>query len=468
MEHIIQHIALNLAKEITEKAIKGGISDIDELASDVVNDCKQSAIAIVEVILEHMNTEIREDKRGRKNLGLVTKEKDRPRELLTELGTICYKRDYYRNKSEGEYVSLLDSVIGVRPYERIGDSVSAKSVSTAADVSYDKSSKIVTGGKVSRQTVRNHILKLNVPESQPEECKKPVKEIHVFADEDHVHMQKPRKERGKRSRIVPLVTVTEGISAESERRNRTVNPKHFIDEKFNTDKLWKSVEGYIAKAYDIEKDMNIYVHGDGGGWISKGLDSFANVEHVMDGYHLGKRMRALGKQFGRSVRQRIEHAIRIDEKIYADHVLQEMLVKETDDAAVKEIEKFGKYLLGNWEAITNRKKTGMAGSCTEPQVSHVLSTRFSRNPMGWGDEALGKLTGIRVYIKNGEEIKAEHFKPLERETRYSEYADRIISETIGEAIDWSIFDAERTDFDPASGTQIKLHGLGRINNTLFN
>lgn len=81
----------------------------------------------------------------------------------------------------------------------------------AAEVSYAQSSEIVTKGQVTRQSVRNHILKLEVPESRPKEIKKELSVLHIFADEDYVHMQKPSKKRGKKNRIVPLVTVTERI-----------------------------------------------------------------------------------------------------------------------------------------------------------------------------------------------------------------------------------------------------------------
>ena len=138
-----------------------GITNLDVVAADVTKDCNQSAIAIFEVILEHMNKQIREDK---------------------EWG-----------------------------YERIGDTVSAELLNMAAEASYAKSSEIVTQGRVTRQSVRNHILKLEVPESRPKEIKKEVSTLHIFADEDHVHMQKPSKKRGKKNRIVPLVTITEGI-----------------------------------------------------------------------------------------------------------------------------------------------------------------------------------------------------------------------------------------------------------------
>ncbi|MDD7513126.1 MAG: hypothetical protein PUK14_04500 [Clostridiales bacterium] len=62
MEHIIQQIALDLAKKITKKWINDGITNLDVFAADVTKAFNQSAIAIFEVILEHMNKQIREDK----------------------------------------------------------------------------------------------------------------------------------------------------------------------------------------------------------------------------------------------------------------------------------------------------------------------------------------------------------------------------------------------------------------------
>lgn len=54
-------------KKITEKWINDGITNLDMFAADVSEDCKQSDIAIVEAILEHMNKQIREDKESQKN-----------------------------------------------------------------------------------------------------------------------------------------------------------------------------------------------------------------------------------------------------------------------------------------------------------------------------------------------------------------------------------------------------------------
>jgi len=466
MEHIIQQITLGFIQQITEKICSGGISDIDALSSDLLEDCKQTTISIIEAVCNEINFRIREDKNTRKDLGLAIKEKDRPRKILTELGLLHLQRDYYYNRREGKYVSLLDQAVGLQKYERIGDNVSAKMVIEATEVSYAKSSAIVTGGLVSRQTVKNHIMKIQVPENKPKEIGKEVKELHVYADEDHVHMQKPNKERGKKNQIVPLVTVTEGVEEENARRNKTINPMRFVDEHFNVKELWKSAEGYIDKAYDVGSIEKIYLHGDGGLWIKNGLDSFAQTEYVMDGYHVEKYLKRLMVMFPKhNIRKRINVTIEENDKKELDRILQG-LTEAVSLKDRKELSKICTYLLGNWESIKKRKILKIPGSCTEAQVSHILSKRFSRDPQGWSKEGLGKLTKLRVYVKNGGIITGKDFKSGKRKEKYGEYADRFIKEFNEKPIDFSIFEPAKPVFDGMAGVQFLLNSYGRINDRL--
>lgn len=209
-------------------------------------------------------------------------------------------RDYYYDKVNGNHVCILDEVVSILAYERNMGGVSAELVSLAIEVSHAKSAQFDTAGAISRQSVRNKILKLGALEKSPEpkEEKRAVKELHVFADEDDVHLQKPNKGKGKKSRSVPLVTVTEGVTSRCGRRE-TIRPMHFVDEDFDTKRLWKSVEGYIGAAYDLEALEAVYLRADGGQWIKDGLESFAQRKMVMDGYHFEKELKNLVRQFPR-------------------------------------------------------------------------------------------------------------------------------------------------------------------------
>lgn len=463
MEQIIQHVRSYLDK-IFEIRI-AGITDLDAAASVIAEDSRELSRNILQVFIEEMNLELREDKTARKNMGLVMHEKDRERKLLTELGEIRFDRDYYYNKQNGKYEYPLDKMLSVQARARIGDTISAKLVTKATEESYAKSAEEVTGGAVSRQTVRNHILKTPALEKEPEGAKKVRKILDIYADEDHVHLQKPGKEKGKKNKTVPLVTVTEGKVRVNKGRNETLNPMHFVDEKMDGKELWASVEGYIDKAYETEEIELIRIHGDGGRWIKNGLENLANVEHVLDGYHLQKYLKAMDRQFpGYSVRSRINKALAANNRERVEAIIGALIAKCKDRKEYEKAEEVKSYLFTNWEAAVNRLREGMTGSCTEGQVSHVLSERFSRNPMGWSEEGLGKLSKLRVYCKNGGKIKAEHLKKDRKGNEsYKEYAKRYLEEQKkGINTDWMNDLTERYVFDTTSGTQQAIKKLGRI------
>ncbi len=78
-------------------------------------------------------------------------------------------------------------------------------------------------------------------------------------------------------------------------------------------------------------------------------------------------------------------------------MLQELYAEaEGDKRQTKAVKEFGSYIRNNWEEIVRRKRLDIPGSCTEGQISHVLSERFSRDPMGWSEECLGKLSQATV------------------------------------------------------------------------
>lgn len=460
-ESILQ-FAIDLAMKICQRAENGEIRDLDVMAEAVLGDCKEASIQVMGELIRNMNEGFRKDKQTRKDLGLVIKEKDRSRSLLTALGQIDFSRDYFYDKGNSRYTCVLDQMLGIAKYERVSAAVSAALVTEAAKTSYARASDIVTNGAVSRQSVHDQILKVDVPEVRPRTEKRTVKELHVYADEDHAHMQKPGKKKGKQSKMIPLVTVTEGMYEQSKGRNRTINPMHFADEGFDTKRLWKTTEGYIGKAYELEKIEKVYIHGDGGQWIRNGLENITQAVHVIDGYHFMRELRSICRMLPhRNIRVTLLNALKKDDHRRADRYMQELLDEPLTEKEAKRIRDFAGYLFRFWEEIRRRIIEDIPGSCTEAQVSHVLSERFSRDPLGWSEGPLGKLVGVRVYLKDGGKLTKEAFRQGEELTeRYSEYADRLIEEHIKGAVDFSIFETERPIFDGASGTQIRIRGIG--------
>lgn len=470
METIIQHIVVELLKKILKKAEAGGMWDIHSFTAEVVEDCKEAAVRIVETIVSQMNQELRADKEGRKERGLVLKEKDRPRALLTDLGMLHLQRDYYRDTRTGRYSTPLDQMLNIKGYERVGAGVSAGLVNAAAEVSYAKSAAGVTGGQVSRQTVHNKILEAAVPEKEPAEENRKVKELHVYADEAHVPMQRPGKQKGKQKQVVPLVTVTEGTKQDGNGRKQTIRPMHFTDQDLDSGKLWDAVSGYIGVAYETEQIERICVHADGGKWIQRGLEEYAQRVHVLDEYHMEKKLHAASRGLSnRNYRERLRSALRKEDRKKADAILQEMLDEAGGELKKeKAVRELGTYLMNHWEAACRRYSgEDIPGSCTEGQVSHVLAERFSRNPMGWSRPVLGRLACVRVYVKNGGKMEVGHFREQgERQEAYGAYAEKMLKKAISGHLDWSIFETERLCPDLASGTQHLIRAMGESRNLL--
>ena len=472
MSNSILQIASNFIQNIYEKVCSPAICNIDDLTTELLQMSKEFSRDMTEAVLQQLNEQIREDKEHRREQGLTLHRREQSRSYLTELGAVNYRRDYYRRSGTGEYVHVLDQIIGVAPYERVGKNVSAQLVTAATQCSYARAGQAVTGGEVSRQTVRNKILKLGALEYRPEQSEKRiVRELHIYADEDHDHLQKPGKEKGKRIQINPLVVVTEG-TRQNGGRNETIHPMRFVDPDFDTKQLSKRVEGYLYETYDMEAVKTVYIHGDGGNWIRGLLPDVRQRVEVLDGYHLGKQLKKLAAEYPKeNVRYRLLCAINADDRGEADRILQGLMRKAAGDRKKeKVVRETANYILGHWDAVIRRKTAVIPGSCTEAQVSHVLAERFSRDPLGWSKEGLGTLSSQRVFVLNGGRIEGEDFGPAKKknEQSYAEWMDRYIDDLTNREYDWSVLEGSVVNyFDQASGTQQAIRNLGRAKDWLF-
>ena len=459
INNIILQIIKELVKKILQKIEEGGLSDIDQFSSEALELCKASIRELISEIVNRLNEELRSNKKFRREIGLSLKEKERERSIFNDVGYINIKRDYYYDKERKGYIYPIDLMLGITPYERVGSNVSARLVMQAAEVSYEKSAAIVTGGEVSKQTVKNKIVTVGSLEKEAPVEKRVVKELHVFADECHAPLQEGR------NRVVPLITISEGVRAIGGRKE-LINPVHFTAPIKGTKEAWENVGGYVSRAYDESQIERIYLHGDGASWIKQGVDELPNCKFVIDSFHFEKHLKQATAAFSKqNYRLRIRQAIIEKDKGKAIRLVNEMVTLSEEPKRAKSIRKFRSYLLNNWEGITRRYTEGIIGSCTEALVSHVYSERLSRNPMGWSDEGLHKMAELRVYTRNGCVVTAKDFKRTKQEKErsiFKVYAQERIREAIDGYLDWSIFEKEQYNLPTNSPTQILIRSYGRL------
>ncbi len=461
MEIIVQHFATELGKAAEKILSEVGLSDIDQLSLDLLKVSKEQICVLISKMIELLNEEFREDKMLRKELGLTLKEKNRVRTIDLPTGTLNFKRDYYMLKESKEYVYPVDSMVGITPYGRMSEHLCALLVNHVAELSYEKSTVIVTEGKVSKQTVKNKLMCVGKLEKEAPEERRIVKELQVLADEDHTHLQNGKNHQ------VPLITICEGIEEVCNGRNELVNAVHFEGDIRNIEATWEKVAGYIYQAYDEDELQRVNLHGDGAAWIKMGVEELPKCRHIMDEFHFEKYLKAATAPFpGKNYRYRIRQAIFSKDIKEALSIVLEMQRASIDNKQKKRVISFKTYLRNNWDSIVLRyTEKDVMGSCTEALISHVYSKRLSRNPMGWSEEGVQKMAELRVYKCNGCEVERKDFRRSKEEKNRSvllEYSRKRFAQINEKPIDWSIFEKESHIASTNSPMQILIRSYGRL------
>ena len=467
MENIIAQQLVKMQEKILESIHENGLQDIGQTAEALLRVVKTGTCELLQAILEATDNEIANAKAERKTSGLKVKDRNVKRRLETSMGELEYRRTYYETE-DGERIYLLDHLIGVESYERVSKALCAKLVNLSAEMSYGKSVK-VGEAEISRQTVSNKVKALKEVVREVERVEETLEELHLFADEDHVHL------KDGRSTIVPLVTVTEGIDASNPKRHRLINPLHIAGYGMDAEAFNDQAEACVNERYDLNKVKRIYIHGDGASRIAALGERFPNAEHVLDGFHLEKYLKKLGHYNGAAQRMGALRAALRDGNWKALKKLLGGIYAPQTNKEKKLCKPIIRYLWNNREAAHLRYRPDFCGSCTESLVSHVLSERLSRTPLAWSEQGLANMTMLVVYRKNGQTVSAKDIRvslnrdEQSRETalrrngwhKYNNYLDRQLDLVF--SADWATaFEKETMSFGKVDASFIIRKSFGTL------
>ena len=390
MNTIIQNIFAEYQNKMMEMFQTPEAVTLWRIEKEGVRLIREMVMAIMRAYVVELSANIRADQKGRRKAGLVIERLGDERRILTEFGEFDYKRDYYLDKRDGRYRYLVDEALDVEKKQRISSAVGLALAGAAAEMSYEKSSRYVAGGEVSRQTVMGKVRN-SQPKAEAQKEKKQVTALHVDADEDHVTLS-----GGKKS-SVPLISVYEGIGQNGKRRYcREVF--HISEYGLGADELWEKSLDEIEARYDLEGTL-IYLHGDGAAWIKAGLEWLPNCRFVLDKYHKNKEIKRMSSGLSpNTLRRDVETAIReslLREGNGLFNDITRSLCKETPGRE-KDIQGAAQYLLSHKEGIRIclLEEEANNGGCTEPHVSHILSSRLSNRPRAWSKATLSSLAPI--------------------------------------------------------------------------
>ena len=335
------------------------------------------------------------------------------RTIISSVGDVTFDCTYYRRRDDKSYHYLLEEMINLDKHERLTEAAEVALLTEALKTSYEEATKVLPSRqKVTKSTVYDkiHGIAEEIPLEIPAE-KKVCEYLHIEADEDHVAEQHGRWNSSKdnASFITKLIYLYEQKQDVSEVKGRKelVGTFYFSGVYGGSDgveRFWNQVREYIEATYDTESIRQIYISGDGAGWIKSGVKYLEKALFCADKFHLMKYINAAAGQMldeKELVKEELWHRLyskKRDAKKRFDEYTRDMLVSANNG---KVIEDLRNYVLGNWSAVRRTLRDKNVNGCSaESHVSHMLSDRLSSRPMGWSQTGADRMSKLRCYEKN--------------------------------------------------------------------
>ncbi len=387
---------------------------------------------VIAETLENYDEAIRKSPKRSEKWNVVRKD---PKQLVTSLGTVQYRKTLFINKTTKERSYLLDRELSLEKHQRITEDAAAQLLTEAVQTTYRKGGEAVSIlDDVSKETVMDKIRTIDFAKvhKAPETLRKiPYLYIDADEDEDHVALQFHEHKGDVRTNaqhrkdncvLAKMVYVYEGIEPEApgSKRHRLINPHYFcgVYDGADNDKLWQEVYDYLDETYDLTKVKKVYLNADGGSWIQGAKKRLHGLTRVMDEFHLNKyllRMTGGLLDSAGDARRKLVHQIKKGTQEGFGYETEHILSVTESASAQERIAESANYILHNWMPARTRlcHDDHLIGCSAEGHVSHVLSDRMSSRPLGWCRDGANQMAHLRAYYFNKgnmlELVKAQKF-----------------------------------------------------------
>ena len=273
------------------------LQDADDISfSDIEKTLFQEALseaaAAFRRVLELLDQQIFEERDTERYIVKGIREKH----LDTILGDVSYRRRYYYDTDCEKYVSLLDSLLGLKKGQRVSPSLSHVAATQAVrGPSYrearDSLEDLYNHRMISHETVRKVLMQTGEKiqaqqkrQQQEAEGKRKVSVLYLEVDGYSAHMQNDSQSR----REVQMMLSHEGWArryrGSEEDEYELVKRNHYQRIAGDSD-FWEEASRDLYSRYDL-KDTVVVINGDRARWIRKGVDYFDNAIYQMDRWHL--------------------------------------------------------------------------------------------------------------------------------------------------------------------------------------
>ena len=233
----------------------------------------------------------------------------RKRQVDTLVGSVGFSRRYYYDRAKGEYVALLDRVLGLDSGERVSPALTEVAVAQGVrGPSYREAAQSLTEvfgyPLISHETIRRRVLATGdaIPREQRADPETPrgrrqVPLLYLEVDGHSVHMQSGERKR----REAQLLFSHEGW----RRRHPASEDYELMGGRFyhrladpEAD-FWEEASRYLYRDYDLSHTQ-VVINGDRAAWIRQEVDYFPRAMYQVDRWHMVRDLRFLLRGTGQT------------------------------------------------------------------------------------------------------------------------------------------------------------------------
>lgn len=269
MNHIISNFSLKELEKIIFRALQESFSEI------------------MEELLTELDKYIAEN-RDKQRFELKDKRKF---SFDSIFGHVEVQRNYYFDRKERKYVSLLDRHLDFDGGQMLSPVVQDLAIELAVTgTSYRQASdaleKLLGYPVISHEGIRQQVLQTEVVQSK----KQSVSENVIFVEVDGLYTKS--QEKGREGRELKIAAVHQGWEMNGKRA-KLINKQHFIHQ--GKLPFWEEFENYLMESYDYDPTRHhLVINGDGANWITACRDYFQkNIIFTIDRFHVARDLRSI-------------------------------------------------------------------------------------------------------------------------------------------------------------------------------
>ena len=348
---------------------------------NLVNKCQKDVLNHLVDSIEKLDNDIKESKSRKSYFKIKGIYK---RTITTTQGTITYKRRLYIDKKTGEYIFLVDKLIGIDKYSRLTDEAIKKVVLSALELkSYSMAGKYALNGTIlSRQTVFNCISKVEL-ENKPVKEKIKANVIHIAIDGFYVNYKNNSKKYEIR-----FANIYTGVEKITQQKRKLLNK--FVITQTNKINFKEKLLKVIYENFDVNDYTKFYICGDGAAWIESLTDAFPNSTFVIDKFHY---IRALSH-------------LPDPDAAYEDFFKNDLnsIASQISICETELQKEYLSYVVKHFYHTKSWYNDDFICCAAENIVSHVFNLRMRSIPRTWGCNIFKMSSGLALMNTNNLDI----------------------------------------------------------------